>query len=168
MQTDKRIHKIVKSLSLTYETSDPFIIAKALGIQIRHKALGNLKGFYTVQHNIPYIVINRDLDYATARIICAHELGHDRLHRKLARSHILNEFEMYLVNTKSELEANTFAAHLLITDGAGAWMRKYNYDLLTAASILCTTPELLRIKVADELRLTDPYIFDVSHAVPNE
>ena len=49
-----------------------------------------------------------------------------------------------------------------------AWMRKYNYDLLTAASILCTTPELLRIKVADELRLTDPYIFDVSHAVPNE
>lgn len=151
MQTNRRIHKIAESLTLTYETSDPFIIAKALGIQIKHKALGNLKGFYTVQHNIPYIVINSNLDYNTARIICAHELGHDRLHRKLARSHILNEFEMYLVNTKSELEANTFAAHLLISDGAAAWMKKYNYDLASAAAILCTPPELLKIKLADEL-----------------
>lgn len=149
MQVSKRIHRLAETLSLTYETSDPFIIAKALGIQIRHRNLGSLKGFYTVQHNIPYIVINSELDYGTARIICAHELGHDRLHRKLARSRMLNEFEMYLVNTKSELEANTFAAHLLITDDADVWMKRYNYDLAGAAAMLRTTPELLKIKLAD-------------------
>ncbi len=149
MQVSKRIHHIAETLSLTYETSDPFIIAKALGIQVKHRALGNLKGFYTVQHNIPYIVINSNLDYGTARIICAHELGHDRLHRKLARSHMLNEFEMYIINIKAELEANTFAAHLLINDDALVWIQTYGYDIISAASILQTTPELLKIKIAD-------------------
>lgn len=149
MQVSKKIHRLAEVLSLTYETSDPFIISKALGIEIKHLSLGNLKGFYTVQHNIPYIIINKDLDYGTARIICAHELGHDRLHRKLARSRILNEFEMYLVNTKTELEANTFAAHLLINDDAILWVRKYGYDLPSAASLLNTTPELMEIKLAD-------------------
>lgn len=149
MQVSKKIHKLAETLSLTYETSDPFIISKALGIQIKHRPLGSLKGFYTVQHNIPYIVINSELDYSTARIICAHELGHDRLHRKLARSRMLNEFELYIVNTKAELEANTFAAHLLINDDAIQWMQKYNYDLTSAAAIMRTTPELLEIKFAD-------------------
>ncbi len=149
MQVSKRIHRLAETLSLTYETSDPFIIAKALGVQIRHRSLGNLKGFYTVQHNIPYIVINSDLDYGTARIICAHELGHDRLYRKLARSRMLNEFEMYLINTKAELEANIFAAHLLINDDAAVWIERYNYDLTSAAAMLRTTPELLQIKLSD-------------------
>lgn len=147
MQENKKIYKLAKELSKKYETSDPFVIAKSLDIQIKHMALGTLKGFYIVQHNIPYIVINSDLDYITSHIICAHELGHDRLHRKLAKGHMLNEFEMYLINTKSELEANTFAAHLLINDDDALQIQKYNYDLTSAAAMLKTTPELLQIKL---------------------
>lgn len=147
MPNAKYIKKTVEQLISAYKTSNPFRLAEALGIEIKFCKLGSLKGLYTVQHNIPYIVINIDLDSTTANIICAHELGHDRLHKRLAHSRILNEYEMYLINTKSELEANTFAAHLLISDEALDVLKDYNYNIYETAAILGTTPELLEIKI---------------------
>ena len=147
MQKNLKIKAIVDSLVNEYETTDPFIIAKALGIEVRFAEIGTLKGFYVVQHRIPYIVINNTLEYDTARIICAHELGHDRLHRKIAKSHMFNDFEMYLVNSKAELEANVFAANLLISDDSVELIRKNGYSINSAAAALYTSPELLKIKL---------------------
>lgn len=144
------IKRVAEKLREKYKTRDPFIIAEYLGIVVMHKSLGSLKGFYTVKNRIPYIVINSSLNDCEAKIICAHELGHDRLHKRLARTGVLNEYELYLVNTKTELEANTFAAHLLISDSDISFARKeMNGSLVLneAAVILGTTPEILEIKL---------------------
>lgn len=147
MQKNKRIKKLAEDLSRSYETTDPFILAKALEIEVRFADLGSLKGFYVIQHRIPYIVINNSLNYDTARIVCAHELGHDRLHKSIAKQQMFNDFELYLVNNKAELEANIFAAHLLIDDSGIELIKKNGYSLDEAAAILYTTPELLEIKL---------------------
>ena len=144
------IKRQAEKLRETYGTNDPFLLAKEFDIVVMFRELGSLKGFSTVKNRIPYIVINSSLDEYTAKIICAHELGHDRLHKRLARNGILNEYELYLVNTKTELEANTFAAHLLVSDKDIMRARKEmngNFVLGEAAVILKTTPEILEIKL---------------------
>ena len=147
MPNAKYIKTTAEKLISAYDTNNPFRLAEALGIQVKFCKLGSLKGLYTVQHRIPYIVINTDLDRTTSNIICAHELGHDRLHKRFAYSHVYNEYEMYLISTKSELEANTFAAHLLISDDALELLKYYEYNIYQTAAILGTTPELLEIKI---------------------
>ena len=144
------IKRRAENLREAYGTKNPFIIAEGLGIVVLFRNLGSLKGFYTIEKRIPYIVINSSLDEYTAKVVCAHELGHDRLHKRLARNGMLNEYELYLVNTKTELEANTFAAHLLISDKDLSRARKeMNGSLVLgeAAVILGTTPEILEIKL---------------------
>ena len=101
------IKRRAEKLREAYGTENPFIIAEGLGIVVLFRNIGSLKGFYTIEKRIPYIVINSSLDEYTAKVVCAHELGHDRLHKRLARNGMLNEYELYLVNTKTELEANT-------------------------------------------------------------
>ena len=44
----------------------------------------------------------------------AHEIGHDRLHRALAKKHGLQEFVLYDMATKPEYEANIVAAEILL------------------------------------------------------
>lgn len=144
------IKRRAEKIREAYGTENPFIIAEGLGIVVLFRNLGSLKGFYTIEKRIPYIVINSSLDEYTAKVVCAHELGHDRLHKRLARNGMLNEYELYLVNTKTELEANTFAAHLLISDKDLSRARKeMNGSLVIgeAAVILGTTPEILEIKL---------------------
>ena len=48
------------------------------------------------------------------RIVCAHEIGHDRLHRALAKKHGLQEFVLYDMATKPEYEANIVATEILL------------------------------------------------------
>ena len=48
------------------------------------------------------------------RIVCAHELGHDQRHRKLAQANSLHEFMLYDMTTRPEYEANIVVAEILI------------------------------------------------------
>ena len=51
----------------------------------------------------------------TSRVVCAHELGHDMLHRELSGGGI-RENTLFLNNNKTEREANLFASEILIPD----------------------------------------------------
>lgn len=99
-----------------YSTNDPFEIAECLKINILFHNLGNLKGYYTYDRRFRYIVINRDLDKSMQQIICAHELGHDRLHQHFAKYTPLQDTMLYDMSSKPEREANIFAAEILIPD----------------------------------------------------
>ncbi|NLL63247.1 MAG: hypothetical protein GX241_03250 [Ruminococcaceae bacterium] len=90
-----RIKRVAEKLVEKYGTSDPFQICAALDIEVRYSHLGSLSGYYCVMHRIPYIVLNSTLNSVSSRIICAHELGHDRLHRRLARGGILTDFDIF-------------------------------------------------------------------------
>ena len=70
------------------------------------------------------------------RIVCAHELGHDQLHREFAASNTLQEFMLYDMNSIQEYEANVFAANLLLEDEAVLELVYDGYDIVRIAAEL--------------------------------
>ena len=59
------------------------------------------------------IFINSNLPEYLQKIVCAHELGHDILHRHLAKNVALQEFMLYDMTSRPEYEANMVAADIL-------------------------------------------------------
>ncbi len=120
--------------------------AENTGAKVWFRPLGSLKGFYVYEQGTPYIIINDVLDEQTAKVVCAHELGHDILHRELALGGI-REGTLFLSNNKTEREANLFAAELLLSDKAVLSELQYNSDPVTAAYNLDIPVELLEYKL---------------------
>ncbi len=133
-----------------FSLPNPFQICAILGVQTRFYDLGSLKGLYIAINGVPYVVLNTTLEEDTARVVCAHELGHHVLHQDLATLHILNEYERYRSQTKTEQEANLFAAHLLLPDKLLQETLAEEPDPARAAGILRVPPELLQLKLADD------------------
>lgn len=111
------INREVEKLIKKYKTNDPFELIDCLGINLLFKSdLGELKGFYYITHREKYIVINSSLHKREQLLVAAHELGHDRLHRHLAKVSPLKDFMIYDMVGHAEYEANMFASELLIED----------------------------------------------------
>lgn len=98
-------------------TCDPFAIAKQLGIEVRYmESFRQLKGMYAVIARNRFIFLNANNSEEMNRIVCAHELGHDQLHREAAKGEPLQEFSLWDLSGVREYEANLFAAQLLLQD----------------------------------------------------
>ena len=111
------ISRCAKALAARCATRDPFEIARQLGIEVMHAgSLNRLKGMYCVVKGVRFIILNEKNPPQTGRIVCAHELGHDLLHREFAREKILQETTLYDMGTRMEYEANLFAANLLLEE----------------------------------------------------
>ena len=111
------ITKAVETLSRKYRTRDPYELCDALGISIREKDLGKeVKAYYCYYSRIRSIVLNARVSEIVKRILVAHELGHDRLHKELALLKGFQEVELFDMMIPTEYEANIFAAELLIDD----------------------------------------------------
>lgn len=96
-------------------TRDPFAIADDLGIKILFcDNFGPLKGMYRVIKRNRFVFINRNLSKRMQQIVCAHEIGHDQLHRHLAKGGAIQEFMLYDMTIKPEYEANIVAADILL------------------------------------------------------
>jgi len=111
-----KIYSIVEQLVKKHHTRNPFELASLSGIVVMLRDLAELKGFYTVENKTRYIVINERLDDYLRCLICCHELGHDCLHRQFAQYDSLRDYTMFDCTGKTELEANLFAADLMIPD----------------------------------------------------
>ena len=111
------ITREANKLTRKYKTSDPYEICDALGIRIRLKDLGaDIKAYYFYQSRIRNIVLNQRVSDVVRRILVAHELGHDRLHKEIAMLKGFQEIELFDRAQPTEYEANLFAAELLIDD----------------------------------------------------
>ncbi|MGZ7151193.1 ImmA/IrrE family metallo-endopeptidase [Bacillus sp. BC08] len=97
-----------------YQTTDPFEIARQKEITVLYADLGNTLGFYNTYKRFKFIHINNQIDEITQRFVCAHELGHAVLHPK-ANTPFLRNQTFFSVD-RLEIEANTFAVELLLTD----------------------------------------------------
>ena len=99
----KTVHRIVHSCG----SRDPIRIAKELGIHIglnyNYKIL---KGMYTVVGRSRFITLNGNLNDRDRKTVCAHEIVHDILHRKLAKSKVLQEVMLY------NMRGRVFGAYL--------------------------------------------------------
>lgn len=140
------IYKCANRLIKTYETNNPFKITEHLKIQIEYKKIGSLKGFYTCILRNKYIVLNEDMDDISAKIVCAHELGHDRFHRNLGINLFKDELCVSMKTYTPELEANYFAAELLIYDNDFLKLTTNGYTYEEIAKILEVHTELVLIK----------------------
>ena len=129
-----------------YKTRNPFEIAEALDIQVLFRNLGRLKGFYKRDGHNRFIVINDQIHENLQRIVCAHELGHDQLHRHLSSSQTLQEFMIYDMKSKPEYEANLFAAEILLSNKDVLDHLKHGYGFYETACLLNTDINLLAVK----------------------
>lgn len=148
--SDLSIKRKAENLVRMYGSRDPYRIAKTAGIRVYDQDLGRLLGMYSVIQRKRCIFLNRSLNEYQKRIVCAHELGHDTLHRRLINQvGILQEFTLMDLSTQSEIEANQFAAHLLLDDEQILDMMHYGYSDEEIAHKMCVNLNLLLIKLRD-------------------
>ena len=131
------------------DTRDPFKIAKELGIKVMFvDDFEKLTGVYRVIKRNRWIFINSNLPERMQRIVCAHELGHDQLHRDLARGDGLMEFVLYDMDSRPEFEANVLASQILLPDDEVLEHIYNGYDAEQIARIMGSDINLVALKVA--------------------
>lgn len=108
------IKDYVINISQKHETTNPFKIARQKDIIVLFENLGNTLGFYSTYKRFKFIHINNEIDEITQRFVCAHELGHAVLHPKSNTPFLRNQ--TFFSVDRLEVEANTFAVELLLTD----------------------------------------------------
>ncbi|MBQ7599385.1 MAG: ImmA/IrrE family metallo-endopeptidase [Clostridia bacterium] len=147
-----------------YGTRDPFRLAEELGIRIKYvDNFKTLKGCYQVILRNRWIFINSNLKAGMRRIVCAHEIGHDQLHRHLVSGgRTLMEFELYDMKNRPEYEANIFASEILLdTDEILDYIYNYGYDVQQIAAVMRSDVNLVALKISSlnregyQLRIPD-------------
>ena len=147
------IWELVQQLMKKYGTQDPYELMDCLGINLLIRDnLGSLKGFYFTLSRERYIVVNGQLRRRDQLMVAAHELGHDRLHRKLARVSPLKDFAFYEIASQTEYEANLFASELLISDEDVEECISEDLDYLSMCRTLSFHPQLVSFKLYGMMR----------------
>lgn len=129
---------------------NPFEIAADIGVEVLFcKDFGPLKGMYRVIKRNRFIFINKDLTDGMQRIVCAHELGHDQLHRQFAKENPIQEFMLYDMRSKPEYEANIVAAEILLdNEELLEYIYRYRYSAEEIAHAMNTDINLVALKIA--------------------
>lgn len=110
------IRRRVVNLEKKYGTRNPYKLCKIMKINILYMDLGNIKGIYKKVITNKFIVINENLDKFCQKVVLSHELGHAILHHS-KEIQALKDYDLFpQFSNQIEVEANTFAAELLIDD----------------------------------------------------
>ena len=155
-----KANRIVKKCG----TRDAIKIAQKLGIYISYiEDFDKLLGMYTYRHKERHILLNAKMEDMVLQMVCAHEIGHDILHRELAKQQdMLPEFVLFDMRTKYEYEANAFAAHICIDDEELKEHMRQGYDVVQLSAAMNTNINLMLIKLNEMNRmgcsLALPYI----------
>lgn len=132
MDLNDKILRFIRYYTKLCGTNDPFVMSRALNIEIFLCPLGKIAGYYKYLKRHKCIYINCDLEDNFQRVVMAHELGHAVLHPKencaFMSKHTL------LLTSKIERQANLFAACLLITDDILAEYRGYTREQLSSGT----------------------------------
>lgn len=93
-------------------TRNPMKIASEIGVMLRYsEEFDKLLGLYTYRWKHRIILLNDKMEEIMARMVCAHELGHDALHRDIAKGEGLKEFVLFNMKDTTEYEA-TLLQHI--------------------------------------------------------
>ena len=143
------IYDSVQSKIKKSRTRNPFTIAEDNGIMLIFDSnLNKMKGMYTIIKRNRIIILNDNMPERMQQIVCAHELGHDALHRQFAKDGGLREFMLYDMKSRPEYEANMYAADLLLDDEEVMELAKDGYDMQQVAGMLNTDINLIGLKMA--------------------
>jgi len=134
---DERIFRIPEHLIERHATRDPFQLARLLGYYVKFINTKKQKGFCKIYLNNYFIFINSNMSVQMQRMTCAHELGHLLLHKDaLTKRDYLVEMEIFDITNQRELEANQFAANLLIDEEELLELLREGNDVVRIASIV--------------------------------
>lgn len=151
MKFANEIPEKAESLISQFHTRDPFRLAEALGVQIIWSPkFMSLKGMYFTGSGERFIALNDNLDPDLTSIVCAHELGHDQLHRAFAENGVILETMSFDPSNRLEYEANVFAASLLLDEkDMLEYIYDYGYGVNQIAQAMHTDANLVALKVRE-------------------
>ncbi|MGO1369743.1 ImmA/IrrE family metallo-endopeptidase [Senegalia sp. (in: firmicutes)] len=142
------IYNRVKNVISKFNTNDPFEIARGSNIKIKYfNDATKLLGMYTVIERNRFIFLNSRMQEYMIRMVLAHELGHDALHRHLTKNSPFKEYQIFDITSEPEYEANIFAAHLLLDENKIVELINEEYTDVEIASILNVNLNLLIFKM---------------------
>jgi len=105
----------VDKLVVKHKSHDPFSIASNENIHVIPWNLhDDIQGFYKYIRRNQYIFLNSNLSALKQKFVCAHELGHAVIHPH-SNTPFLRTNTLFSID-KIEVEANTFAVELLVSD----------------------------------------------------
>lgn len=142
------ISSLANNVLKQFGTNDPFEIASILNIEIIIRSFSNnLKGIFvqdnkTAKH---IIILNSKLNYIMKKFVLSHELGHAFLHPDTSRYFI--ESHTLFSPCKLEMQANKFAAALLIDDNVLLEFIERGESIEILAYELEVPVELIRFKL---------------------
>ena len=111
-----QIYEDVLDLIKTHKTRDPRQILEERGVHIiPFKENTKLLGMYKIIMDSRFVFYNPYVDYRILNMVFAHELGHDIYHQANAKDTLV-EYEIFDIKSEMEIEANIFAAHLLLDE----------------------------------------------------
>ena len=146
----EKARKIVKRVG----SRDVQVIARELNVHIYwNGTFESLLGMYTIIKKKKAIVLNNRLDDYMINMVIAHELGHNVLHRELATQGGFQEFQLFDMRSRTEYEANAFAAHLLIDTDEFVRMAYDGQDIMAIASEMGVNINLALIKLQELVNL---------------
>ena len=163
------ISNAVSSLKKKYDESNPFRLAKSMGICLIPQPMGTdencCKGFFMVSRRIPAIIYNDDLPERFQEIIVMHEIGHAVLHRKKAEIKCFHDFQIFDSTSGNEYEANMFAADYMLEDQDVLDRLNSYQSFFETAQELRVPPELLdfkfkMMKMRGTFRIDSPIVTD--------
>ena len=156
------IYTCVEELIDKYNTSNPFELMDALGIQCESSNLEHLKGYCVIIYGIKFVAINENLPLQERKIVAAHELGHIILHSDRLKAAAHEDMNIYNISDKTEYQANLFAADLLIGDEeVDNLARQDGMDYFSIAKCLSTNPQLLGFKLFSMAKRGFNYHFQI-------
>lgn len=143
------IYKKAQLLIKKSGTNDPFVIASDNNIMVKTVTdFKSLKGLYTIIKRKRVIILNGNLPYEEQKIVCAHEIGHDIMHREYAKNKVLHEYVLCDIKAKTEYEANMFAADILFDDSEIYKLAcAYECDAEKIAEKLNSNADIIKIKL---------------------
>ena len=135
--------KYVEKIRKKYDTSDPFELARCLGIIVLFEDLGTIHGYFNTVCRQKFIHINQNLSEIEQRLTAAHELGHVLLH-PTSNTYFLRSKTRFCVGS-FEYEANLFAVCFLITDEELLEYRDFSTSQLS--TLFGIPEELVRLRI---------------------
>jgi len=130
---NNEIKEIVEGLIEMSDTRNPFEICEYLGIILLYEDLGpEILGYYQkTESNHEILHINNQIDETLQQYICSHELGHAVLEPDISLSFFIEN--PLLVKNKPEINADKFAAELLLDDSLGERYPTFTLEQIAAA-----------------------------------
>lgn len=142
-------HKIIKKCD---GSRDPEVIYQCLGIELEDSFdLIHLKGMYSSANRHRTIYLHKRLEGYLRKFVLMHEICHDQIpeHRKRARRMPYKEIQFFGGANKSEREANSVAAHVLIEDYKMLEFIREGYTTQEIAAALYVPEDLFLIAIED-------------------